>query len=392
MSKRLTTIASAAVLSLLLLGLVPVFAQPNQPSPTDRVTTIIQIAQAARTYAEQLVGIAQQHQVNTTKALNLIGQGDALLSKAQSEVSTNATLAVKDAIGAMQDYRGAAEYIQSALLAGTSDHQVNDQKADQIQYLIREVQRAENRTTLLHTVLAKVCSTTQSASTSICSDAMTNLGTAKSDLDQALTVLKSDNANITSVISLFKDAQKHISVVYTDISQLVQARRAQEAINYIQNYVEKQLAMLQKEVANMTASPTQQQYQQDLTQAQSLLGSAVQAFQSGNFDSGMSFTKQAMQLIHEVAYGMRGAIYAHYVETEIEPKLAQLQGMAQKANLTASVSQEVQSQLTQAKSLLDGAIQSFLSGNIQAGGQQVQQAMQLMQQVYQEITSGTNHP
>ena len=391
MPKRITKIASAAVLSLLLLGLVPVFAQPNQPSQTDKATTIIQLAQAARSYAEQLVGIAQQHQLNTTKAEFLIGQGDPLLSKAQSEVSTNATLAIKDAIGAMHDYREAAEYIQSTLLAASSDHRSDDHKADQVGYLVKEVQRAENRTDLLKTVLTKVCSA-QGASTSICSDATTNLGTAKSDLDQALTLLKSNNANVTSIVSLFRDAQKHIQVVYHDISELVNARRAQEAINYIQNYVEKRLAILQKYVANMTSSPTKEQYQQDLTQAQSLLDSAIQAFQSGNFDTGMHDARQAMQLIQQVAEGLKGAFYAQYIETVIEPKLAQLQAMAQKANLSASVSQEVQSQLSQAKSLLDGAIQSFLSGNFQAGGQQVQQAMQLMQQVYQEITSGTNHP
>ena len=413
MSKRHSTIAGAAVLSLLLLGLVPVFAQSNTTTQTDKATTIIQIAQAAHSYAEQLVGIAKQHQVNTTKAESLISQGDPLLSKAQSEVSTNATLAIKDAMGAMNYYRGAAEYIQYAL-AGPSDHRSDDRKADQLGYLRKEVQRAEERINQLQTMLTKVCSaqssttsgtpttttttttttstTTASATTSACSDGQSNLGTAKSDLDQAATLLKSDNANVTSVIALFKDAQKHMSVVYADISQIANARRAHEAITYIQNYAEKQLANLQQEVAKMNSSATQQQYQQQLTQAQSLLNSAVQAFQSGSFDTGMHDAKQAMQLMQQVAQGIRGATYAHYIQTEIEPWLAQLQEKAQKANLTSSVSQEVQSQLSQAKSLLDGAIQSFLSGNFTAGGQQVQQAIQQMQQVMQEIASSTHHP
>ena len=38
-SKRHSTIAGAAVLSLLLLGLVPVFAQSNDPTQTDKATT-----------------------------------------------------------------------------------------------------------------------------------------------------------------------------------------------------------------------------------------------------------------------------------------------------------------------------------------------------------------
>src|SRR5712691_13017623 len=71
MSKRHSRIAGAAVMSLLLLGLVPVFAQSNEPSQTDKATIIIQVAQAAHSYAEQLVGIAKQHQVNTTKAESL---------------------------------------------------------------------------------------------------------------------------------------------------------------------------------------------------------------------------------------------------------------------------------------------------------------------------------
>jgi len=211
-------------------------------------------------------------------------------------------------------------------------------------------------------------------------------------LDQAATLLKSDNVNATSVISLFKDAQKHMSAVYADISQIAKARRAQEAIAYIQNYAEKQLAKLQQEVAKMNSSATQQQYQQQLGQAQSLLDAAVQAFQSGDFDTGMHDARQAMQLMQQVAQGIRGAVYAQYIQKEIEPRLAQLQEKAQKANLTSSVSQEVQSQLSQAKSLLDGAIQSFLSGNFKTGEQQVQQAIQLMHQVMQEIESSTHHP
>src|SRR5437870_11784279 len=98
MSKRHSRIAGAAVMSLLLLGLVPVFAQSNEPSQTDKATTIIQVAQAAHCYAEQLVEIAKQHQVNTTKAEPLNSLHDPLLSKPQSDVSNNATLAIKDAM------------------------------------------------------------------------------------------------------------------------------------------------------------------------------------------------------------------------------------------------------------------------------------------------------
>src|SRR3989454_6406259 len=194
-SKRHSTIAGAAVLSLLLLGLVPVFAQSNDPTQTDKATTIIQVAQAAHSYAEQLVGIAKQHQVNTTKAESLISLGDPLLSKAQSEVSTIAPLAIKDAMGAMHYYRGAAEYIQYAL-AGPSDHRTDDRKADQLAYLRKEVHQAEARVDQLQTMLTKICSaqssttsgtttttttttTTSAATTSACSDGQSNLATAK---------------------------------------------------------------------------------------------------------------------------------------------------------------------------------------------------------------------
>src|SRR5436309_2511190 len=108
----------------------------------DTPTMIIQVTQAAHSYTEQLLGIAKQHQVDTTKAESLISLGDPLLSKAQSEVSTNATLAIKDAMGAMRYYRGAAEYVQYAL-AGPSDHRTDDRKADQLAYLRKEVQHAE---------------------------------------------------------------------------------------------------------------------------------------------------------------------------------------------------------------------------------------------------------
>ena len=382
MSKRRTTIASAAVLSLLLLGLMPVFAQTSQSTLTEKAVAIIQVAQAARSYAKQLVGIAQQHQVNTTRAESLITQGDPLLSQAQSEVSTNATLAIKDALGAMSDYRAAVQSVQSALASS-----FQSSTADQVEYLKYAIQRAENRTAQLQTVLTKLCSATN-APTSTCSDGKSNLSAATSDLAQASSLLRSNDANITSIVGLVKDAMQHMSAVYADINQLANAYRAQVAVYYIQNLLEKQLSKLRDVVGNLSSSAAQQ-YQPQLDQAQSLLTSAIQAFQSGNFDLGVNDAQQAMQLMQQVAHEVRGSVFAQYIQTVIEPKLTQLQQMAQNANLSPSISQQVQSQLAQAKSLLDAAVQSFSSGNFSAGQQQAEQAVQLMQQALQEIQSGT---
>src|SRR5207247_8898689 len=169
--------------SQLLPRLLPVCAQSTETSQMDKATIIIQVAQAAHSYTEQLLGIAKQHQVNTTKAESLISLGDPLLSKAQSEVSTNATLAIKDAMGAMHYYRGAAEYIQYAL-AGPSDHRTDDRKADQLAYLRKEVQHAEARADQLQTMLTKICSA-QSSTTSGATTTTTTTTTTTSETTSA---------------------------------------------------------------------------------------------------------------------------------------------------------------------------------------------------------------
>src|SRR5271169_5408247 len=115
-SKPRTLIASAAVLSFLLIGIVPVVAQPNQNSQTSSAGALIQLAQAAQSYAGQLLTIAQKQGANVTAAQSLITQGNGLLARAQSVVSTNATQAGRDALGAMKDFRGAAESLQSGVV------------------------------------------------------------------------------------------------------------------------------------------------------------------------------------------------------------------------------------------------------------------------------------
>ncbi len=387
MSKRRTTIAGAAVLSILLLGLIPVFAQATQPTPTetDKASIIIQVATAARGYAEQLVSIAQQHQVNTTKADSLISQGDPLLARAQSEVGTNATLAIKDALGAMSDYKGAAQSVQSAL-AGS----LESSNAGKVEYLKDAIKRLQDKVDRLQAMLDKLC-VSQNAASKACTDATADLASATSDLKQATSLLSSSDPDIQSIVKLLKDAEQQLSKVYADIKQLADDQKADKAVSYIQDNLEKRLSKLQDEVAKLDPSVAQQ-YKAQLDQAQSLLTSAIQDFKSGSFDAGVKDAKQATQIMQQVSEALRGAKAAQYVQTVLQGKLDKLKDMAQKANLSPSVSQQVQAQLAQAQSLLDGAVKSFLSGDLKAGGQQVQQAMQLMQQIYQEITSSTPKP
>ncbi len=121
------------------MGIVPVLAQPNQQSQTNSANTLIQLAQAAQGYAGQVLSIAQQQGVNVTKAQTLIAQGDQLLTKAQSEVSTNSTQAARDALGAMNAFRGAAQSLQSEVVVSVSIE-------NQVHYLQTAIQRLQNRT------------------------------------------------------------------------------------------------------------------------------------------------------------------------------------------------------------------------------------------------------
>jgi hypothetical protein len=80
-----------------------------------------------------------------------------------------------------------------------------------------------------------------------------------------------------------------------------------------------------------------------------------------------------------------------YIQNNLEPKIAQLQQYAQKANLSSSVMQQVQSLLTTAQGDLTSSIQAFQSGNFSVGVQDARQAMQLMIQAATLILQNAHH-
>jgi hypothetical protein len=314
-SKPKTLIATAVVLSFLLMGIAPVVAQVNPStssasstsasttstsnSKTNSANTLIQLAQAAQSYAGQVLTIAQKQGVNVTAAQSLINAGGLLLSQAQSAVSTNATLAAKDALGAMKDFKTAAQSLQSETV-------VSVRIENQVQYLQNEIVRIDNRTGQLQTTVTTLCSS-KNASAAICSDAKTNLGQASSDTSQASTLLgsitgSSTETQITAIAGLLTDANSHLKQVATDINQLANALRNDKAIQFIQTVLDPRAAQLQQQAlkANITTSQ-RTQIQGQLGQAQTLLGTAITSFQSGNFSTGVQQTNQATQLVTQAA-------------------------------------------------------------------------------------------
>jgi len=301
--KPTSVAASAVVLSLLLIGIAPVVAQTSQNSPSSSANALIQLAQAAQGYAGQLLTIAQQHGVNSTTAQSLIKQGDGLLSQAQSEVNTNSTQAARDALGAMKDFRGAAESLQSAVV-------VSVKIENQIQYLQSDILRIENRTGQLQAKVDDLCSP-KNASAATCSDAKANLGKASADTTQASTLLasitsSSTETQINAIVSLLTDATGHLQQVASDINNLASSMRDVKAVQYIQTILNPRLSQLQQSAlkANITSSQ-RLQIQGQLGQAQTLLGTAITSFQSGDFSTGVQQTNQATQLMtvaaHEIA-------------------------------------------------------------------------------------------
>ncbi|MGA2199373.1 MAG: hypothetical protein ABSG45_05490 [Nitrososphaerales archaeon] len=302
-SKPKTIIASAVVISFLVLGMVPVLAQPNQQSQTNSANTMIQLAQAAQGYAGQVLSIAQQQGVNVTKAQSLIKQGDQLLSQAQTEVSTNSTQAARDALGAMDAFRGAAQSLQSEVVVSVGIE-------NQVHYLQTAIQRLQNRTSQLQTTVKNLCSS-KNASASTCSDANTNVGKASADIAQAASLLgsitsSSTEAQIDTISGLLNDAASHMQQVASDINTLADAMKDAKGVQYVQTVLTPWLTQLQQMVqkANLTSSQAQQ-IQGQLSQAKGLLGTAIQSFQSGNFDTGLQQATQAQQLmalvVHEIA-------------------------------------------------------------------------------------------
>ncbi|MDA4134690.1 MAG: hypothetical protein OK441_03880 [Thaumarchaeota archaeon] len=314
-SKPKTLIASMVVLSFLLMGIAPVVAQVNpntsstsssststasgSNSGTNSANTLTQLAEAAQGYVGQLLSIAQSQGVTVTAAQSLITQGDGLLTQAQSVVSTNATLAAKDALGAMADFKSAAQSLQSEVV-------VSVKIENQVQYLQNDVMRIDNRTGQLQTTVNTLCSA-KNASATVCGDAKTNLSQATSDTTQASTLLgsitaSSTGAQITAIASLLSDATSHLQQVASDINQLANSLRNDKAVQFIQTVLDPRAAQLQQQALNANITSSQRtQIQGQLGQAQTLLGSAVTSFQSGNFSTGLQQTNQATQLLTQAA-------------------------------------------------------------------------------------------
>ena len=290
---KVSTLATVAAVSLLLIGVSPAIAQA---SPSQQATFAIQMAQAAQGYANNVVSVAQQHGLNVSEAQSLIGQGDSLLTKAQGEAGTNSTQAVHDALGAMKDYHDAAQNIMKE--AATLFEESQDDQIARDQALVA---RLQSRTGLAQGLLTKACAL-PGALNATCADGTGNIKAASSDLSQATTILASQKPDLSTVNGLITDATHHLSQAGSDINQLVTEARAQIAINYVQYVLEPRITLLQglAQHANLTAS-VQQQVQSLLSSAQGDLTSAVQAFQSGNYSGGVQSAQQAVQSMQQAS-------------------------------------------------------------------------------------------
>ncbi len=292
MQSKTKMVTGAAVLTILLLGVAPAIAQSNQGSSA---SVIIQMAQAAHDYAQNLLNIATTQSVDTTKAQALITQGDASLATAQSEMSSNPTQAVKDALTAMRDYRDAAQYLQSKLVDSIRD-------ANQAEQLQNAIQRAEERVKELQTIVDKACSSS-TAPKDVCTEVQNDLAQATTDIQQASGMVSSDPSG---AIKPLKDAAKLLEQVHADLAKLADSMKTQKAVDYVQNVLEKRLSEVKDKVQKANLDPTLlAQVQQQLDQAQSLLDKAVQDFKAGNFTTGVQDAQQAMQLLQQIVTEIR---------------------------------------------------------------------------------------
>ncbi len=316
-NRKLNVVASIAVLSLLLVAAVPVFAQtstsqsssttqtstlsPTTSSSSNGASVLIQLAQAAQSYVQQLITIAQGQGVAVSQAQSLLSQGTQSLTLAQNELATNPTQAAKDALQAMTYFRSAAESVKAAIQASNG--------AQEIAQLQAAIQRMNGRVTQLQAALATACAVT-GASTSVCSDATTNLAAATSDLSKATADLAAlpnppTDSAIQAIQSLLTDASSHLQQVCTDLSALATNAREQQAVDMVQNILLPLVTSLEQKVQSSNlGSATIQQYETDLSQAQTLLNSAITSFQSDNFATGLQQVQQANALINTVAMGL----------------------------------------------------------------------------------------
>ncbi|MDA4121781.1 MAG: hypothetical protein OK456_01220 [Thaumarchaeota archaeon] len=399
-NSRTTRLASMAVLSLLLMGIAPVFAQTSQSTSTTTTTTatttststhpspasvLISLAQRAQNYTEHLVTIAQGDGVNVSQAQGLIAQGSASLTLAQNELGTNNTQAAKDALQAMSYFKGAAESIRDSVQSNRAAELIADLQAG--------IQRLTNQTNRLQTIVTTACAL-PNASAALCAGANANLANVTSDLSQATSMIAAlpnppTNSSIQAIITVLQGAMTHLQQAYSDVGQLAVGAREQRAIEQIQNTLLPGVTQLEQRIQNSNlSSGTIQQLETQLSQAQTLLNTAIGTFQSGNFTGGVQQVQQAMQEVKTVLGELLDQTLAAMVQNHLQPRLTAESQAAQRANLSASVAQEVQTQLSQAQTLINGAIQAFQSGNVSSGIKQSAQASALLTQAELEIIAG----
>jgi hypothetical protein len=235
-------------------------------------------------------------------------------------------------------------------------------------------QRSQNKTSELEAVVTKACSA-QEAPASICTDANNNLAQAKTDLTNATALLKSNPTDLSGVQKLIMDAAQHLNKVADDLNSLATSTRVDQALAYIKDTLQPRIAKDKAEVqkANLSSSLTQQLLGQ-LAQAQSLLDNATKTLPT-DWNKGTQEVQQAVGIMTRLEQQLASSIQLQTALShiqDIQKRLAQDEKAAQNANLPSAIAQQVQQQLTQAKSLLDGAIQSLQKGDMNSALQQVQ--------------------
>ncbi len=384
-TKNASVIAGVALLALLMTGIAPLVATAQQ-NQSGSPAGVIQLAQQAQAYAIQIVAKGQQHGLSVTQAQSLIAQGNQSLTQAQNEASSNPQQAYQDATTAMSDYRNAVQSVQSQV--GQQPGGGYSSNADQVTSMQAMIQRGQGVIARLQAVITKVCGA-QNASANTCSDANSNLAAASTDLSQASAALASVSTNSSSaqqqmsdIRSTLSDAIHRVNQVYSDLKDFATADQAQRAVSWIQTKTAARLAADQAAVqnANLTSSDTQAD-QALLTQAQTLLNSAVQSFPT-DFKSGVNDAQQAMKILDQVEHSITFQKMVAQIQARLNQDQTKYQGAT---NLNSSMSAQVQTQLGQAQTFINNADQSIQAQNFSAGMQQLQQAVQLLQQVEHEL-------
>jgi hypothetical protein len=347
---------------------------------------VIQLAQAAQSYAQQLITIAQNHGLNVTRAQSVFAKGNDLLTSAENELGTSPGNATRDAFQAMADFHMVAALVQFSVV-------ISINYVYQVAALRSEAERLGNQEAALQNALTRACSSTGS-STSACTDASSNLTAAQEDLSNATAQLAAlpnppTQAAMSGIQSLLQAAQNHLQTVYSDLKTLASNSQGQKAIAFIQNTLLPQVTQLGQRIQNSNISAAdKQQDGAQLSQAETLLNEAVQSLQSGNFSVAIRQVQQATQIVFQTANEFRDQDMVETLISGLQARLDKEQQAAAQANLPQNLAQKVQSQLTQTQTLINGAAQAFESGDMMSGMHQAQQASNLLDLIQMELRFG----